>query len=387
MSIRKRERKKVKTGYVFEVYFPYKKNGVRTIYRKSGFLTKSEAQSHEAVKKAELLKTGSIFKPSEKTLKEVYEEFLLIGGSEYQYNTIYNTQKTLNHWSGPKAKMDLGSIKIANIDYKTLQNYFNLRRECGKAVNEDIKQALRRIFIYAIRAGYIQTNPLEYVVVTGIRHTRKKHVLTVSEYEKILNELAKKNSFYYDAIAMAVKIAYYTGMRLSEVAALHKADFDMDQCTVFIQRKLNYKGLKNGQIYATDQMKSKKSRAVIPFPECFKNDLQKWFQINPYDYVICDEDGDYLNCDSVGNLLRGIAKKLNIEFHFHLLRHTYTTNLINGEVDVRVAQDLLRHSNFNTTMSIYAHVENQKKKNQMEKAFEKVFSANQKSVEKVSSLH
>lgn len=36
---------------------------------------------------------------------------------------------------------------------------------------------------------------------------------------------------------------------------------------------------------------------------------------------------------------------------------------MNAHVDVKVAQELLRHANFNTTMTVYAHVENEKKKN------------------------
>ena len=66
--------------------------------------------------------------------------------------------------------------------------------------------------------------------------------------------------------------------------------------------------------------------------------------------------------DSVGNRSRNVSNQLGIPFHFHLLRHTYTTYLVNAHVDVKVAQELLRHANFNTTMTVYAHVENEKKK-------------------------
>ena len=46
MSIRKRASKKAKNGYVYEVYFPYKQNGITYRYSKSGFKTKKEAQDH-----------------------------------------------------------------------------------------------------------------------------------------------------------------------------------------------------------------------------------------------------------------------------------------------------------------------------------------------------
>lgn len=35
--------------------------------------------------------------------------------------------------------------------------------------------------------------------------------------------------------------------------------------------------------------------------------------------------------------------------------------LINEKVDVKIAQELLRHANYNTTMSVYAHIDEKKK--------------------------
>lgn len=35
----------------------------------------------------------------------------------------------------------------------------------------------------------------------------------------------------------------------------------------------------------------------------------EWFYINPYEKVICDEDGNYLDPDCTGNRLRSISKK------------------------------------------------------------------------------
>lgn len=42
-------------------------------------------------------------------------------------------------------------------------------------------------------------------------------------------------------------------------------------------------------------------------------------------------------------------------FHFHMLRHTFTTNLISGGAEIKDVQELLGHTDANTTMSIYAH--------------------------------
>ena len=46
------------------------------------------------------------------------------------------------------------------------------------------------------------------------------------------------------------------------------------------------------------------------------------------------------------------------DFHFHLLRHTYTTNLLSHGAAPKDVQELLGHSDVSTTMNIYAHATN-----------------------------
>lgn len=40
----------------------------------------------------------------------------------------------------------------------------------------------------------------------------------------------------------------------------------------------------------------------------------------------------------------------------HMFRHTYTTKLFENNIDPKTAQRLLRHKNFNTTLTTYTHL-------------------------------
>lgn len=50
-------------------------------------------------------------------------------------------------------------------------------------------------------------------------------------------------------------------------------------------------------------------------------------------------------------------------FHFHTLRHTYTTNLLSNGAQPKDVQELLRHSDVSTTMNVYAHATREAKRN------------------------
>jgi len=109
-------------------------------------------------------------------------------------------------------------------------------------------------------------------------------------------------------------------------------------------------------------MKSKKSKAIIPFPNVMKVSLKEWFKVNPYEKVICDVDRFYVDPTCLLDDVKVIAKKLSIYFNFHMLRHTYATTLITHNVDIKTAQELMRHSNLNTTLSLYTHISDDHKK-------------------------
>lgn len=367
MSIRKRPSKKQKSGYVFEVNFTYKENGITRRYWKSGFTTKKEAQEHEALIRAELKEKGKIKKDTLKTLDDVYHEFLDIGTSQYQENTIANTRNGYKY-----ARKELGQIPVKNIDYAMLQRYFNNLSNKGIESNKDVKKALNRIFKYALKTGYITVNPILMVNVIGKEnHRNKDNILNYDDFILLTDTLKNSSQFKHQAYSIAVQIGYYTGLRVSEVLALDKSDFDFVNNTIHVNKKLIYKGLKKKDFRTSDKMKSKKSGATIPMPEILKGALIEWFKINPYNRAICDVEGYYFNPYHMGTYIKKVASSLGFEFNFHMLRHTYATTLVTNNVDLKTAQELMRHSNINTTMSIYTHIQEKHKLDTVNSIFDK----------------
>ena len=75
-------------------------------------------------------------------------------------------------------------------------------------------------------------------------------------------------------------------------------------------------------------------------------------------FVCLKEDGCLELFATIETACQTAARKVpELEgFHFHTLRHTYTTNLPSNDVQPKDVQELLGHSNISTTMNVYVHV-------------------------------
>lgn len=368
MSIRKRESKKAKNGYVYEVFLTYKEDGITKHYTKRGFPSKKEAEAHETIKKVELQEYGKIRKEITFTFEEVYNEFLELGCDQYQYNTVRNTKNIFNMY----LQKDISKYKITQFDYAFLQKYFNTLAQTDNGIekNKSIKKAINRILNFAVKVDYIKSNPIDLVTVKGVEVVSKKEkVIAITDFYRIIEELDNVDTFKNQAYSVALQIGLYTGLRVSEALALEKSNFDFINNMIYIDKKLIYQGFTKKEFYVTHQLKSKTSNACIPLADKLKSVLIKWFDVNPYNKAVCDIDGYYINPNVFGSDIKQITKKLNIEFHYHMLRHTFATMLVTSKVDIKVAQELMRHSNFNTTMTLYTHINDNMKKQTINDVF------------------
>ncbi len=378
MSLRKRPSKKAKKGYTWEVYFNYKQNGITRRYSKSGFETKPMAQDHETEMKKQLLDTGIIKKINVKTFSDVYIEFLELGSDQFQENSMNQTKSKYNKY----LKNSIGNILISKFDYPMLQKFFNSLSSNGIATNRIIKVTINRILNYALKVGYITYNPISLVTVKGIDTSRKEDkIISYDDIYTIIDDLKASGSFRYKAYAIAIEIGCYTGLRISEAFALEKNDIDFDNNLINVNKKLVYNALPKNELYTTHQMKSAKSEAVIPLADPLKKSLIEWFKINPYQEIVCDEENYYIHPTIFTQYVKRVAAGYGINFYFHKLRHTFATILVTNDVDLKTAQELMRHSNINTTMSIYTHINDGHKKQVIDTIF------NTESVEKVSKVN
>ena len=81
-------------------------------------------------------------------------------------------------------------------------------------------------------------------------------------------------------------------------------------------------------------------------------------------FVCLRPDGAFESPSTVGIMCRAARKKVDglEDFHFHQLRHTFTSNLLSNGAAPKDVQELLGHADVSTTMNIYAHATREAKR-------------------------
>ncbi len=237
--------------------------------------------------------------------------------------------------------------------------------DLAPASKTKIKSKFSVLFSHAIRHEWVKFNPISKVR-TSSKPLREKDVLTPEEFQALLVELSVRDR------AM-VLLAGSTGLRRSEMIALTWAEVDSQKMEVNVLRSCvrNHFG----------ETKTKGSRGAVPLHSTVLSALLKWRAQSLYgaetDFLFPSTrlngtkplSPDSIVKKSIHPALEraGITGK---RIGWHNFRHSLATNLRAMGVDVKVAQELLRHSNIRTTLDIYTRAISQQKRDANERLME-----------------
>lgn len=383
MRIEKRKAKKAKNGYTFRIKVDYVDEcGIKQTYSKSGFATKKEARAHGVKIEHELQENGTLFSQCSKTFDDCFKESMDLNKTQLA-RTSYNIYKRVYRIHIKNEY--IAKMPINKITYKVIQEHFNKCSGQSKSLVEQQRTCFNYAFKYAVRHGYIKENPMHDIIETHTDNHAETHVMTPEELDMAIDYfLDIKGRFRKYSYCIATYCGYYLGLRISEILALEKSDFDLENGFVYISKKLESHALKKSEMYITERMKTKDSRAVLPVPEPLKKILLEWFAFNPYDLVCCDDNGDVIVDSTYRFHCKKIGEKLGFRFNPHCLRHTYVTNVVSSGCDIKTASQLARHSNVQTTLNIYAHSTDEAKKDAVNAVFGKTDTKNDPNLKSMS---
>lgn len=148
---------------------------------------------------------------------------------------------------------------------------------------------------------------------------------------------------------LIIRLLYTTGLRVSELVTLKKSDVDLEDCSLRVLGK----GGKERYVY---------------FPKKLKPDLEKHMKNVKGEWLFPSKKGGHIHYTTVERMLRNVAKKAGLRKKVtpHILRHSFATKSLEEGMDIREIQELLGHSNLNTTQ-VYAHVSRRRLKRDYER--------------------
>lgn len=154
---------------------------------------------------------------------------------------------------------------------------------------------------------------------------------------------------------MAVLLCLYTGFRLGELCALKWEDIDFSNQLISVARtvqRLHVEGHETKTKLLVTEPKSSYSRREIPLSPTIL-ELLMCFQNNK-EYVFGGNDP--LEPRTLQYQFKKILREAGIpNKKFHILRHTFATNCVEGGADAKSLSELLGHSNVQITLNRYVN--------------------------------
>ena len=164
------------------------------------------------------------------------------------------------------------------------------------------------------------------------RPRREKILPKIVDSNLILDSIEKIKNIKHKAI---ISLAYSVGLRVSEVINLKISDIDSKRMIIHI-----------------NQAKGKKDRIVPLSPNILEILRQYYKEFKPKTFLFNGQNSLQYSSGSCNAIVK---KYLGKDFHFHLLRHSCFTHLIENGTDCRIIQKLAGHSSVKTT-EIYMQV-------------------------------
>jgi integrase len=242
-----------------------------------------------------------------------------------------------------------GAVKLSEVKTVAVEKWLD-SLSLAPGSKTKIRNVMSAVFNHGVRHEWITFNPITKVRCSGKR-LREPDVLTPEEFQRLVQALPLREQ------AM-VMLAGATGLRRSEMFGLRWSDVNLLTMEVAVKRSCV-----RGRF---GKVKTDASGRPVPLHPLVSAVLLEWRGSSLY-----SKDEDFLfpsvRLNGSAPLMPDMVMKKIIRpalvqagitgkvIGWHSFRHSLATNLRSLGVDVKVAQELLRHANSRITMDLYTH--------------------------------
>ena len=266
------------------------------------------------------------------------------------------------------------TLKAYSIDLKQFMEYMD-EKECTKeTINlffdflyekyekpKTVKRkiaSVRAFFNFLSYEDYIETNPFEKIRIQFKEPKLLPRTIQLGYVRKIIElsyqKIEDSTSNYKRRIAVrnaaVIELLFSTGIRVSELCHITTKEINLEDGELLIFGK----GSKERML----QIGNEHVLAILQeYEKLYHEDVMG------SGYFFLNKNKERLSEQSVRIILCNLEKEIGIDQHItpHMFRHTFATQLLEEDVDIRYIQKILGHSSISTTQ-IYTHVSSHKQK-------------------------
>ena len=297
-----------------------------------------------------------------------------------RYNTKVGYQFVLNLVS----KESFGCLKIRDIKPSDAKQWFIKLYQDGRRYSTitSVRGVLRPAFEMAVEDDIIRRNPFSFQITDVVPNDSKtRQAISGEVKERFLTFIRESRHYsqYYDEIIILLG----TGMRVSELYGLTRADLDFEARRIKVERQLTR--TRHCEYYI-EKPKTASGERYIPMTnevyQAFQSVVQRRKQpkvellIDGHTgFLFLDKDGKPKVAMHLEHVMKRIVDRYNDAHEDklpsitpHVLRHTFCTEMANSGIDLKSLQYLMGHSDAGVTLNVYTHASYEAAENAMRKA-------------------
>lgn len=268
---------------------------------------------------------------------------------EYKKSTVKeSTYSTYYAIASNKIRPLLGHYKINNLNKEIINSFIDkLSNSLSINTVHDMANILKQILKY--------NRMTDIDVKVPIKELKSISVFTPKDIKKLERfALTYDNRFVFGII-----LSLYTGIRIGELCALKKSNFDMNLMTLSINHTIirvkNADGKQKTKVICSAP-KSRKSIRTIPIPDVLQSYLIHYLNEMNSDYYFLTNKTKAIEPRSYTNKYKKYLNYWGINHKkFHTTRHTFATKADETKMSTKALSEILGHSSASITQNLYIH--------------------------------
>ncbi|MDU5512329.1 tyrosine-type recombinase/integrase [Enterococcus gilvus] len=262
------------------------------------------------------------------------------------YTYKYKLEKYIIPFVGEEKLNKIKKIDIQNLIYTWKHNGLS-DRTVGS-----IFQLVKRIFKQAVDKKQISNNPCIDIVLP---RSNTKKVIPLSLNEQRVLEKYSKQEKNGEIILLALRL----GLRIGEISALKWENIDFEKKQIIIKetyQRLSSTATKDQQrtTLHLGSVKTQSSYRTLPMTEQTYQIFTYLKQKNRKSTYIFQVKGKPMEPRLITYYFHKIRKKAGLEnIHFHQLRHTFATRILETQGTISSISEMLGHGSTKLTLDVY----------------------------------